>query len=156
MTLPDLQTLCIGVTGLSESWENPKIEKAYQQIFHWLRKNQSCKSYQICGITVDTPEVQSLSDCKYYACASVETYISSDSLAFRTFKTCGQYICCKMNRNEKDFAEHFFKNMQYLYGFYLLQHQLLPDFRPFVEFYEADENKNIEITFCIPIKKARN
>jgi AraC family transcriptional regulator len=154
-TLPDLQTLCAGVTGLSESWENSEIEKAHQQIFHWLRKNPSCKSTQICGITMDTPEVQSLSDCRYYACASVGTYMYSESLAFRTFKTSGQYIYCKMNRTQTDFAEHFFKYMDCLYGFYLQQHELLPDIRPFVEFYEPAENKKINIIFCVPVKKAR-
>jgi AraC family transcriptional regulator len=153
MTLPDLQTLCIGVTGLSESFENPEIEKAYQQIFHWLRKNPSYKFDQICGITMDTPEVKSLSECAYYACASVKTFIHSESLAFRTFKTSGQYICCKMNRTQKDFSEHFFKYMKYLYGFYLQQHHLLPDIRPFVEFYEPADNKNISIIFCVPVKK---
>lgn len=156
MYLPDLQTLCIGVRGLSESWENPEIEKTYHRIFHWLRNNPSCRADQICGITLDTPEVQALDECRYYACATIESYVYSDSLALRTFKTSGHYICCKMNRSGKDYAKQFFKYMDYLYGFYLQQHQLLPDSRPFVEFYESAENKDISITFCVPVKKARN
>ncbi|WP_234124523.1 helix-turn-helix domain-containing protein [Clostridium hydrogenum] len=155
-TLSNLKTLCIGVTGLSESFENPEIEKAYHEIFYWLKKNPLNSEIKICGITVDTPEVQALDSCKYYACAAVKDYVFTDTLTFRTFKTSGQYICCKMNRNQKNFAEIFFKYMRYLYGFYLVQHQLLPDFRPFVEFYGADANNNITITFCVPVKKARN
>lgn len=156
MTLPDLQTLCIGINGLSESFENPKIEKAYQQIFEWLRENPAYKSSQICGITVDTPEVKNLHECRYYACTSVASFVYSEKLTFRTFKTSGQYICCKMNRSEKAFADKFFRYAQYLYGFYLQQHQLLPDARPFVEFYEAAANENVNIIFCVPVKKAIN
>jgi AraC family transcriptional regulator len=53
VTLPDLQTICIGVTGLSETWENPEIEKAYQQIFHWMNVNNKANpKTKICGVTL--------------------------------------------------------------------------------------------------------
>jgi AraC family transcriptional regulator len=156
ITLPNLQTLCIGVTGLSESWESPEINKAYSEIFNWIREHDLWKSTRICGITMDSPEVKSLSDCRYYACATVKGYIHSESLVFRSFQTSGTYICCKMNRTQKDFANEFFKQMEYFYGFYLPHHQLMPDFRPFVEFYEPDNIGNLNILFCVPVKKARN
>lgn len=155
MDLLDLKTLCIGVIGISESWENPDIEKAYEQIFQWLRTNDCAASTKICGITVDTPEVKALEECMYYACAVVETYTHSQSLAFREFKTSGKYICCKMNRNQKVFAQKFFEHMDYIYGFYLQQHNLLPDYRPFVEFYEPGDDKNINIIFCVPVKSKK-
>lgn len=152
--LPDLKALCIGVTGLSEAWENPEIQKAYDGIFRWLKANPKHRASKICGITIDTPEVKALEECMYYACAAVDEYIFSEALAFRSFKTSGKYVCCKMNRSLKDFPKLFFKYMDYLYGFYLQKHQLSPDSRPFVEFYEQDLDKNIIINFCVPVKKS--
>ncbi|OPJ59727.1 AraC family transcriptional regulator [Clostridium oryzae] len=155
LDLTDLKTICIGITGLSEIWENPEIEKAYQQIFQWLKDNGTNVSTQICGITIDTPEVQSLSECRYYACATLEHPMHTESLTYRIFRTSGKYICCKMNRNQQDFAANFFKYMEYLYGFYMPEHNLLPDYRPFIEFYTQDVSGNIIIQFCVPIKNSK-
>jgi AraC family transcriptional regulator len=155
VNLTDLQTLCLGVTGLSESFLNPKIEQAFHTIFSWLKSHGASPTTKICGITVDSPEVTSLADCKYYACTTVDTQISSETLAYRTFHTAGSYICCKMKREQPDFAEQFFYRMKYFYGYYLEQYQLVPDYRPFVEFYERDEQGNLMILFCVPVKNSK-
>jgi AraC family transcriptional regulator len=153
-TLPDLKTVCIGVTGLSEAWENPEINKAFGRIFAWLKESKRyTPDTKICGITVDSPEVQEFSSCRYYACATVESPVNDEHLAYRVFQTAGKYICCKMNRNQKDFAQCFFEHMDYLYGFYMVRQKLSPDNRPFVEFYERMPNGDIYIRFCVPVKK---
>jgi AraC family transcriptional regulator len=155
--LPDLKTICVGVTGISETWESPEINRAYEQIFTWLKENKKLTpDTKICGVTIDTPEVQDLSSCRYYACATVESYIYDEHLAYRIFQTSGTYICCKINRGIKDFAAYFFRHMDYLYGFYMLSHNFSPDNRPFVEFYERMPDGEIYIHFCVPVKKARN
>lgn len=155
-TLPELRTVCIGVTGLSEAWENPEINQAYEQIFTWLRENKRIgPGARICGITIDTPEVGDLSSCRYYACATVESYVHDERLAYRVFKTSGAYICCKISRGSKDFASCFFKHMDYLYGFYMRAHNLFPDNRPFVEFYERIPDGDIYIHFCVPVKNSK-
>ncbi|ACL76978.1 transcriptional regulator, AraC family [Ruminiclostridium cellulolyticum H10] len=156
IVLADLRTICIGVTGLSEVWENPEINRAYEQIFTWLKENKKFTSdTKICGITMDTPEVQNLSSCRYYACATAESYIHDEHLAYRVFQTSGNYICCKINRCIKDFAACFFKHMDYLYGFYMVSHKFSPDNRPFVEFYERMPDGDIYIHFCVPVKNSK-
>lgn len=154
--LPDLQTVCIGVRGLSEIWENPEIEKAYQQIIHWLNvNNKTTPNTRICGVTIDTPEVQALSSCRYYACATVDAYVYDEYLTFRKFRTSGAYICCRIDRGVKNFAACFFRYMDYLYGFYMASLNLSPDYRPFVEFYERNKDGNIYINFCVPVKNSK-
>ncbi|WP_155987807.1 AraC family transcriptional regulator [Gorillibacterium massiliense] len=155
--LSDLSTVCIGITGISETWDNPEITRAYEQIFKWLKENQKVTPHtKICGVTMDTPEVQSLSSCRYYACATVESYVYDERLAYRIFQTSGAYICCKMNRGINDFADHFFRHMDYLYGFYMASHHYSPDNRPFVEFYERMPDGELYICFCVPVKKSKN
>jgi AraC family transcriptional regulator len=156
VNLPDLQTICIGITGLSETWEKPEIEKAYLQIFNWLKvNNKTISTTKICGITLDTPEVQALSSCRYYACATVDSFVNDDYLTFRSFQTSGEYICCRIDRDKKDFTLDFFKYMDYLYGFYMFYHKLLPDCRPFVEFYEKGSDGKTYINFCVPVKNSK-
>jgi len=156
IVLPDLMTVCIGVTGLSETWENPEINKAYGQIFAWLKENKRyTPNTKICGITMDSPEVQDFSQCRYYACATVESYIHDEYLAYRVFQTSGKYICCRINRQIEAFAECFFNYMDYLYGFFMGSHQISPDNRPFVEFYERMPDGNIYIHFCVPVKNSK-
>lgn len=156
VVLPDLMTVCIGVTGISEAWENPEINKAYEQIFVWLKKNNRyTPNTRICGVTIDSPEVQDFSLCRYYACATVESHIHDEYLAYRVFQTSGKYICCKINRLIEDFAEYFFKCMDYLYGYFMGVHKFSPDNRPFVEFYERMPNGDIYINFCVPVKDSK-
>lgn len=156
INMTDLNTICVGVTGLSEIWENPNIEKAYQQIFNWLNVNkQISPNTKICGVTIDTPEVQELSSCRYYACATVYTYVYDEQIAYRSFKTAGAYICCRLDRGAIDFADLFFRYMDYLYGYYMISHNLVPDYRPFVEFYEKETNGSIYIDFCVPVKNSK-
>jgi len=154
--LPDLTAVCIGVTGISEGWENPEINRAYEQIFAWLKENNRyTQNTQICGITMDSPEVQDFSQCRYYACATVESYIHDEFLACRVFQTSGKYICCRMNRHLDHFADCFFQYMDYLYGFFMVSHGFSPDNRPFVEFYERSPNGDIYIHFCVPVKSSK-
>ncbi len=156
IVLPDLKAVCIGVNGLSEVWENPEINRAYEMIFTWLKEsNRLTQNTKIFGVTMDTPEVQNLSSCRYYACAASESYILDECLAYRVFQTSGKYICCKINRSIKDFATYFFRHMDYLYGFYMVAHKLSPDNRPFVEFYERMPDGDIYINFCVPIKNSK-
>lgn len=156
VVLPDLQTICIGVKGLSEIWENSEIEQAYLHIIRWLNVNSRISSdTKICGVTLDTPEVQTLSSCRYYACATIDSYVNDEYLAFRKFQTSGTYICCRINRGAKDFAARFFRYMDYLYGFYMSSLHLSPDYRPFVEFYERSSDGNIYINFCVPVKNSK-
>jgi len=156
IVLPDLMTVCIGVTGISEAWENPEINRAYEQIFVWLKENKRyTPNTKICGVIVDYPEVQDFSRCRYYACATVESYIHDECLVYRVFQTSGKYICCRINRQLKDFADYFFMYMDYLYGFFMMSHQYSPDNRPFVEFYERASNGDIYINFCVPVKNSK-
>lgn len=151
--LPNIKAVCLGVTGLSENWENLEIEKAYKQIFAWLSENRKyTKNTKICGITLDSPEVRPLSSCRYYACATVEDYVQDDQLSFRSFETEGTYICCRIERSIKNFASSFFQYMDYLYGFYMVSHNVSPDSRPFVEFYEKGAKEKLFINFCVPVK----
>lgn len=156
IVLSDLKTICVGVTGISESWENEEINKAYEGIFRWLKENkQFTPNTKICGITIDSPEIQSFSSCRYYACATVEKHIHDEQFAYRVFQTSGKYICCKINRGINDFPQYFFKHMDYLYGFYMGSHNLIPDNRPFVEFYEKMPDGDIYIYFCVPVKNSK-
>lgn len=151
--LMDIHVAGIGVVGLSEVWENPQIEQAYHRLFAWIRKNDLTNdSLKIIGVTLDTPEVQRISACRYYACAAVADPVEGEGeIVVRTFKTEGRYINFTIQRNQKNFADTFFDIADYLYGYYMPLKSLYPDNRPFVEYYEQQDG-NIEITFCIPVK----
>jgi AraC family transcriptional regulator len=151
--LPDLHVAGIAAQGLSPEFENKDIEDAFERLFGWLRLRGLVKEgVRIMGITMDTPEVLPMSECRYFACASTDVGVEPEGEVFvRMMPTKGKYICFTLERNQPDFASIFFGLTDYLYGCYLPQIGCYPDNRPFVEFYRQN-GPAVEITFCVPVK----
>jgi AraC family transcriptional regulator len=149
----DMHVAGIVCQGLSEDFQNATIEGAFQRLFIWLKHRKLAKEgLLVMGITLDTPEVLSLQDCRYFACAAVEDGVKSEGeICVRTFATKGSYICFTLERSQQDFAAHFFGLVDYLYGYFLVKRGFYPDNRPFFEFYKQ-RDAAVEITFCVPIK----
>jgi len=153
MTLPDLHVAGITVKGLSESYESSEVTEAYRRLFAWVRQNGLVwDGLTVTGITLDTPEVAALSDCRYFACVTADDrFKPSGEIAIRTFPTQGGYIGFTLKRNRPDFAETFFALTDYLYGYYMPNAGIYPDNRPFVETY-TQKGADMYISFHVPIK----
>jgi len=151
--ISDIHGAGIAVTGLSENWDNPEIEQAFQRLFEWIRKNDLMKAdLSIMGLTLDSPEVQKLSNCRYYPCVQIEQNVKGEGdIIVRTFNTEGRFVCFTIRREQENFADKFFTIADYLYGYFMPLKGLYPDNRPFVEYYKQNAG-NLEITFCVPIK----
>lgn len=155
--LPDLHVAGIISRGLSENFESGKIEKSFKKLFIWLSKsNLIKKDMSVMGITLDTPEVVSFAECRYFACVPAdENFKSSGEISVRTFHTKGEYIKFSLERTKSDFAKTFFDITDYLYGCYMPNMLYYPDNRPFAELYEQNDSKMI-INFHIPVKDERH
>jgi AraC family transcriptional regulator len=152
--LPNLLVAGIAAQGLSPEFENKSIEEAFGRLFGWLQTRGLVKEgIEIMGITMDTPEVLPMSECRYLACAGVDESVKPEGEVFvRTVPTEGKYVCFALERTRPDFADIFFRFTDYLYGCHLPQIGYYPDNRPFFEFYRQN-GPAVEITFCVPVKQ---
>ena len=152
-TLPDLRVVGIAAQGLSKSFKSDNIENAFKRLFAWLKKRGLIEeNMQVMGITLDTPEVVSFAECRYFACVPADGDIRPEgAVSVRTFPTKGKYIKFSLERNRAGFADAFFETVDYLYGYHMPQKGYMPDNRPFVEFY-AQNGPDITMTFCVPVK----
>lgn len=152
-TLPDMHVAGIISKGLSKDFESRNIEKSFKNLFAWLSKSGFVKeNMQVMGITLDSPEVVSFSECRYFACVQAdESFRSEDEISVRTFHLKGKFIKFSLERTRADFAKVFFKITDYLYGKYMPSVACYPDNRPFVEFY-TQINSAIMINYYIPIR----
>jgi AraC family transcriptional regulator len=150
--LPDLLVAGITVKGLSENYESAEIEDAFKRLFAWVVGNGLVwEGLKVTGITLDTPEVVALSECRYFACVTADARFRPDGeISVRTFPTKGKYIGFTLTRSRPDFADAFFARTDYLYGYYMPSIGCFPDNRPFVETY-AQRGTDMEITFQVPV-----
>jgi AraC family transcriptional regulator len=117
--ISDIHGAGIAVTGLSENWDNPEIEQAFQRLFEWIRKNDlMSNNLNIMGLTLDSPEVQTMSNCRYYPCVEIDQNVNCEGdIIVRTFNTEGRFVCFTIRRDKENFADRFFSIVDYLYGF---------------------------------------
>lgn len=153
ISLPDLRVAGIASKGLSRDFRSAEIEKSFKKLFAWLLKsNLIVENMPVMGITLDTPEVLSLSECRYFACVPAdETFEPEGEISVRTFRTAGRYVKFSLDRERTDFAETFFEIVDYLYGCHMPDKGYYPDDRPFVEFY-AQKGPETVISFCVPVR----
>lgn len=153
-TFEDLNVAGIAIKGLSQEFESAPILAAFQRLFGWLAKqNLAGPGLVLMGMTLDTPEVAPFEKCRYFACAAVGKDVKPEGeIAVRIFPTGGQYVCFTMKRSRPDFPKAFFFLNDYLYGYRMPMDGLYPDSRPFVECYRQVGGE-IEITFCVPVKR---
>jgi AraC family transcriptional regulator len=152
--LPDLQVAGIFARGLSENFESRDIENAFARLFAWLKKSHLIRdNLQVMGITLDTPEVVSFAECRYFACVPADAQMQPEGgITFRHFPLNGQYITFALDRARADFADAFFRITDYLYGSYMPHIGCYPDNRPFVEFYSQTESA-VRMQFCVPVRQ---
>jgi AraC family transcriptional regulator len=153
VTLPDLHVAGIACKGLSKHFRGADNERAFHRLFAWLADKRTPDGRTpVVGITLDTPEVVSFAECRYFACVPVGEGVRSEGcVSVRTFPTAGPYLQFSLDRNRPDFPEAFFRLTDYLYGHYMPEAGCYPDNRPFVEFY-ARENDTVVIRFCVPVR----
>jgi DNA gyrase inhibitor GyrI len=103
------------------------------------------------GITLDTPEVVSFAECRYFACVPADERFKPEAdISVRTIMSKGKYITFSLDRTQPDFAKIFFGITDYLYGCYMPHMGWYPDNRPFVEIY-AQVGSTMQINFFVPV-----
>jgi len=153
-TLPDLHVAGIATQGLSKTFSSSAVEQAFKRLFAWLDRNQLITANMpVMGITLDTPEVVSLAECRYFACVPVDERVKPEGeISVRTFPSKGRYIVFSLDRARPDFADAFFGITDYLYGCYMPNRGWYPDNRPFVEIY-SQAGATVQIRFHVPVKE---
>ena len=151
--LEDIQVAGVVAEGLSEKFESRTIEAAFEKLFAWIVKSGlDIKQCQVMGITMDTPEVVSLVDCRYFACVPADGALEPDGeICVRTFHLKGDFIRFSLLRTGKDFVNNFFQTTDYLYGCYMPRIACYPDNRPFVEIYRQT-SANVTMDFYVPVR----
>ncbi|MFZ5354031.1 MAG: AraC family transcriptional regulator [Bacillota bacterium] len=67
-SVPDLSIAYIRCMGLSKWLENKKIENAFKKLFKWgMPRGIIDEKTSVSGITLDSPEVMALEECRYDA-----------------------------------------------------------------------------------------
>jgi len=152
-TLPDIRAAGIVTKGLSEQFQSKEIEKAFAKLFAWVAKaGLNAGRMDVLGITLDTPEVVPLSECRYFACVSVDEDIRpGDGITIRTLPLKGRYIRFSLERTRPDFPEAFFQLTDYLYGSYMPRTGRYPDNRSFVEIYRQS-GSGVGIMYYVPVQ----
>ncbi|MDD2441249.1 MAG: AraC family transcriptional regulator [Eubacteriales bacterium] len=153
-TLPDLHAAGIATQGLSKTFSSSAIEQAFKRLFAWLARNHLVTAnMRVMGITLDTPEVVSLAECRYFACVPVDEHVRPEGeISVRTFPSKGRYIAFSLDRAQPDFADVFFSVTDYLYGSYMPNRGWFPDNRPFVEVY-SQAGPTVQIRFHVPVTR---
>ncbi|MCK9252339.1 MAG: AraC family transcriptional regulator [Clostridiales bacterium] len=153
-TLPDLRVAGITTQGLSKTFSSSAIEQAFKRLFAWLARNQLITAnMRVMGITLDTPEVVSLAECRYFACVPADEHVKPEGeISVRTFPSKGRYITFSLDRARPDFADVFFGMTDYLYGCYMPNRGWFPDNRPFVEVY-SQAGPTVQICFHVPVTR---
>jgi AraC family transcriptional regulator len=144
----------IRTKGLTKDFENDNIQNAFQELIYWGQKNNLIhKKTKYYGMIVDNPEITDMCDCRYFACITIDKPIHTKDTQIDTkvMNIEGEYVCYLLERQRSDFVSVFFEICDYLYGRYLVDHNMLPDDRPFLERYARDDSGNILIELCIPI-----
>lgn len=153
--LPDLNIAYIRCSGLSKKLENARIENAYKKLFRWgLPRAIINKETLVLGVTLDSPEVVPMNECRYDACITVPHDTQPEGeIGIRLLKSEGTYVMFTIIRNREDANTVFFNMADYIYGYWLPDNGYLPDDKPFIEFYRQDaDTGNILTDFHIPIK----
>lgn len=151
--LQDVSAVGIVSKGLSENFENDAIFNSFKRLFKWIEKQDiSEKNITVMGITLDSPEVVTLSECRYFACIPARAeYEYEGEISLRNFSSEGEYISFTLVRTQPDFVEMFLRITDYIYGFHLPKIGRYPDNRPFLEFYNSN-GAETEIAFHVPIR----
>lgn len=144
----------IRTKGLTKKFENDNIGKAFQDIINWGQEQHLIgKQTQYYGMIIDNPEVTDMKDCRYLACITIDKLVSTKDSRIETkvMHMEGEYVCYTIDRQRNDFVKVFYELCNYLYGRYLVDNNMLPDDRPFLERYSKSDSGNIQIELCIPI-----
>ncbi|MCX8128789.1 MAG: AraC family transcriptional regulator [Clostridia bacterium] len=155
ISLPDFNVAYVRNVGLSEEYKSTAIENSFQMLFVWAKARDLVNDdMQIIGITLDSPEVIPLSECRYDICITVPESIQADGVAgVRKVNANGRYLSYCFGREDAEFSRIFFQTIDYIYGYWMMTNGYLPDDKPCVEFYRTDrETGNVIMEFCIPIK----
>ncbi len=157
VNLDDIRAAGVVTQGLSGSFESKAVEAAFAKLFAWISKSGTDVSHsRVMGITLDTPEVVSLAECRYFACVSMDGAAEPEGeVSVRTLPLRGEYILFSFLRTRPDFTETFFQTTDYLYGCYMPRIGCYPDNRPFVEAYSQSGPDTI-MGFHVPVRWEKN
>lgn len=155
--LQDIRAAGIVAEGLSGNFESKAVEAAFEKLFAWIAKSGlDISQSRVMGITLDTPEVVSLAECRYFACVSMDGALEPEGeVSVRTFPLRGDFIRFSLPRTSPDFTETFFQTTDYLYGCYMPRTGCYPDNRPFVEVY-TQSGPNVAMDFHVPVRWENN
>jgi AraC family transcriptional regulator len=153
----DIQAAGIVTKGLSGNFESKAVEAAFEKLFAWIAKSGlDISRSRVMGITLDTPEVVSLAECRYFACVSMDGALEPEGeVSVRTFPLKGDFIRFSLLRTGPNFTDAFFQTTDYLYGCYMPRIGCYPDNRPFVEVY-TQSGSNVAMGFHVPVRWENN
>jgi len=151
--MPDKQVAGMMVKGLSETFQSKTVEAAFDKLFLWAAEiGLDTEGREVMGITLDTPEVVPLPECRYFACITINEDIKSQGeIMICTLPLKGEYIKFSLARTRPDFPDIFFRISDYLYGSYMPRIGCYPDNRSFVEKYRK-KGTEIDIEFYVPVR----
>jgi len=153
VTLPDIRVAGVYAKGLSPAFASEEIEGAFRKLFSWVEETRPAEAgpFPVMGVTLDTPEIVSLRECRYFACVpACDAMKPKGEICVRSFGTGGRCIRFSLVRTRPDFAGVFFETTDYLYGHYLPQAGRRPDNRPFLEIY-TQSGRDTVVTFHVPV-----
>jgi len=98
--LKDYNIAYIRMTGLSKERNNPKMEKAFFQLFKWGKSHDYVGDDTIVlGITLDNPEFVPMEECRYDACITVPEGVCPDGrIGVRKLDSAGKYAACRFEK----------------------------------------------------------
>lgn len=153
VALTDIDAAGIVTEGLSPDFQSKAIEASFEKLFRWIvQSGLDAAREDVMGVTLDTPEVVPLSECRYFACVAVHGNIEPEGEIFvRTLRLKGDFIRFSLIRSRPDFAEIFFQITDYLYGCYMPRAGCYPDNRSFIEIYRQS-GADVEVCFHVPVR----
>ncbi len=144
----------VACTGLSKSFKNKDVERAYARLYTWSKsKGVADGKMTVLGMYPDNPEITPMAECRYYACITVPKGTGPEGeIGVMDLGSEGRYVTHTFGMRPLFFPRRFFRTMMYLYGDWIPGHGFYPDDKPFLEIYHGSRGRATAMEFCIPIR----